>query len=1020
MRNSIAAVLFLLLGSFPASAKSVVFWQSGFPTIDSRPVAREVLAKALGEGETVFAGIDALKNSATLKGADLMVLPYGSALPADAWSEIQGHLRAGGSLLILGGRPFRVPVRAAAGSYIQERPQDTYAREINIRHTYEAPRTGDAKFAWKSGYSFLRSPAIRARRFFALEGRLNGLGYMVNSEGLEVAAPVVVADHAGAGSRSNSMAGSRIVMLDFDPEEGFWESDDGVLLLGEAAEYARQGAVSFWTEVLFSTLKPGEMPQAAVHLRDARRERTGARVNGEAKLQILSDGKVLDDTQISCSGAKVDADVFFHKAFPPGFYVLRGEYSNAGRVREAYQNGFWVEDEQMLATGPKLGVMGDFLTRDGKVFFPVGTNHFTTEANGWDFSGPRNAWVWERDFADMARYGVTFVRTGVWMGNSRFVEPSSGAVNERFIRNLEAYFLCARRHGIIVNFTFFSFSPHSGGDQPGTQPPNPYIDPGAVRAQQDYIVSIVNRFRAVPWLCWDLINEPSFSNPNRLWKGNTPNGDPAEAAAWRKWLRGKYAGLRELGAAWSVPEEQLGSFDSIPLPSEQDLAFARYRNLRAVRALDYNLFAQDMFSQWVRSMITAIRSAGSDQLVNVGQDEGGVADRVLNQFYASAGVAFTTNHSYWRDDALLWDSVAAKRPGVPNIVGETGYQPVWAPDGTWRYDEVKGYALQEKKWVLGFAAANSGVLHWDWDREVDFGIKRSDGSAKTWQPMMREMARFAEAAASRATRLIEPQTAVVLPQSLQLSVLNGTALEAQQKAVRALFYHARAQAYAVGEYQIGHLGNPKLIILPAPVGLSAKAWEVIRGKVEAGATLLVSGRFDGDAHFHPTGRQKEAGLPYEPGALTIRENLMRWPGGEARLIFGGDKTTYLDRAFLPDGSAWAERALGKGKILFAPLPMELNENLQAVGAVYRYAAKSAGVDPVYSTELDDPGILICPTRFPGATLYVLVSESSGRDVSFRDLTSGKQFSSTLDPGRSAMLLVADDGALLASYNWSVR
>ena len=42
----------------------------------------------------------------------------------------------------------------------------------------------------------------------------------------------------------------------------------------------------------------------------------------------------------------------------------------------------------LLTSGPVLGVQGDFLTRDGKPFFPVGTNYFNTEENGWDFSGP--------------------------------------------------------------------------------------------------------------------------------------------------------------------------------------------------------------------------------------------------------------------------------------------------------------------------------------------------------------------------------------------------------------------------------------------------------------------------------------------------------------------------------------------------------------------------------------------------------------------------------------------------------
>ena len=123
---------------------------------------------------------------------------------------------------------------------------------------------------------------------------------------------------------------------------------------------------------------------------------------------------------------------------------------------------------------------------------------------------------------------------------------------------------------------------------------------------------------------------------------------------------------------------------------------------------------------------------------------------------------------------------------------------------------------------------------------------------------------------------------------------------------------------------------------------------------------------------------------------------------------------------LADGSSWTEQPLGKGRVLYSPLPLELNDNLEAVGDVYRYALKTAGVAPAYSTSLQDPGILICPTRFPHATLYVLASESSQREVSFRDRSSGKEFSGRLEPGRAALLLVGDDSSVLASYNWNIR
>jgi hypothetical protein len=299
-------------------------------------------------------------------------------------------------------------------------------------------------------------------------------------------------------------------------------------------------------------------------------------------------------------------------------------------------------------------------------------------------------------------------------------------------------------------------------------------------------------------------------------------------------------------------------------------------------------------------------------------------------------------------------------------------------------------------------------------------MKRSDGSAKIWQYMMRSIAGFAAKTSAWATEVFQPEIAIVLPQSLQLSVLNARALEAQHNSVRALYQYARSEAYAVGEYQIETLGDPKLIILPSPFGLTPAAWQAIRGKVEEGATLLASGPFDGDAHFLPTGRHREAGLVYDRGHLTARETLLKWPEGEARLTYGGDKTTFLDCAVLPDGGTWAEKKLGKGRILFAPLPLEMNDNLAAVGSVYRYAMKVAGVMPTYSTAMQDPGMLICPTRFARATLYVLTSESLQRDVDFHDQRSGRRFSGVLEPGRAALLLVGTDGDLIASYNWTAR
>jgi hypothetical protein len=1016
----LASTLFLigLAASSAATAQNaaphiVVLAQPGFPSIATEPVPHATLTNALGDA--TFATVDELASGAALSGASLLVMPYGSAIPVAAWPQIERFLHSGGNLLVLGGQPLRVPVLGdKEGSLTQLAPQDSYSRLIDFRHSYAVPLTAEpTHFAWRDGYSFLPKLEVHAQQVFAEEGRLNGLGYLNAADGTHLAAPVIVSDHDG----------SRIVALPFTPAPGYWASADGINLIRAAARYAAVGATALSIETQYSTLRPGELPELTLHLRTP----AGRSIAGEARIELLDGAQVIDTAKLPLGSATPDVPVPFHKPLGKGLYTLHATWTPTGArdPQEFADNGLLVEDRSALETGDALGTHGDFLSLGDKPFFPVGTNYFTTEENGWDFSGPRNAAVWDHDFADMERHGVNFVRTGVWMSNAKFVEPSTGEANERFLRNLEAFLAAAHRHNIAINFTCFAFSPRVGEqrrrpDQPGTvepPPPNPYLDKSTVQAEHDYVLSIVRRFAHVPWLSYDLINEPSFSNPRVIFHGNVPNGDPAEVSAWQSWLQTRYTSLGTLADAWRVTPAQLGDWKSIPLPKQADLTYDRYGNPDEVRALDYNLFAQDMFSGWVRGMVSTIRGAGSAQLINVGQDEGGVTNRVLNQFYATAGVAFTTDHTYWQDDALLWDSVAAKRPGLPNITGETGYQPAWNPDGSWRYDELTGTAIEERKWALGFAAGSSGAMQWDWAREPDFGIERSDGSAKLWENMMRDLGRFATAAAPYATGFTLPQVAILLPQSLQLSVYNSEALAAQQAAVRDLYNYDRTEAYAVGEYQTDTLGTPKLIILPSAMGLSDKAWTDIEARVRAGAVLLISGPFSADPHLHATDRAQKLGIPAMLAPLQLRDDTIQSPAGNDPLIYGSMKTTILDRDVLPDGKTWTELPLGQGKVLFSAFPLELNDTLQTVADVYAYAIKTAGITPTYTTGVKNPGILICPTQLPHATLYVLTSETATMPVSFKDERSGKSFSGTLNAGRAALLLISDKGELLTSYHW---
>jgi hypothetical protein len=1021
MKHRFALLALASLFLVPASyGKAVVYWQDGFPSIDSQAPSRADLEEALRALSPVFVSLDDLRRPEALQAGDLLVLPYGSAFPADAWDAIRTHLYQV-NLLNIGGRPFTVPVWRDAGGWRRESPQPTYSRELGIEHTLIASEN-TGQFAWDQEGPPHNPVNIRARTVFVLaadgnNGRRRGLGFFLNANGDRVSAPIV-ADDLGQARR---------VFLNFDPQPGFWDSADGLRLLGEAAAYAARGPVRLWVDLDRLSLEPGDRASGTIDIRRATYQPSSAR------LELRLGDRVLSTLNFPLTNASTIAAV--HQAFTfetpltePGLYAVCVTLGGA-KDEERYTTGLWVRNETLLHSGQPLKAGRDYFQLGGKPFLPVGANYFSTDPFGASFfvggSLGGNAWLWDRDFTEMEKQGVTMVRTGVWMNRARYLENNTDSGSERFLRAVEAFLLSAARHHIQIVFTLFAFEPQTiAGPGPGQDRgylgpgSNPYTDPVAIGVQRVWVESIASRFKDVPFLSFDLVNEPSYSNPRRLWKGNTPNADPTEIAAWREWLAHRYSSPAALAGAWRIPQSELTSFSSVALPDPSDLEPARTGNLRLARAIDYNLFAQDAFSKWATAMIAAIRAAGAPQAIAVGQDEGGVANRVLNQFYGATALDYTVNHTWWRDDALLWDSLMAKRPDKPNLIGETGPQPAWAPDGDWRWDESTALPLHERKLVLGFAAANAGALHWDWARGDVFGLLRQDGSYKPWMGTLSGIARFAQAAQPFATETRRPPIAIVVPQSLQLSAWNDLALEAQQKSVRALYNYARQSAYAVGEYQLDLLGDPKLIIVPAPWILHREAWDQLIAKVRAGATLLISGRIDADEHFWSQSVRTQEWAPgYQPGLLATRENVVSWPSGSVHLTYAGDKTTLLERGILPGDATFLEAKLGNGRLFYVPLPLELAESLDSIGRIYRYAITKASIARVYETTVDDPGILICPTQLPDATLYALTSESSTpASFSLRDLASGATLDIHLPPGRAALAVVTHAGKIAASYN----
>jgi hypothetical protein len=995
-----------------------VLWEEDFPSIDTCATTQERLRAVASTGDTVrFVGLAEL-SAALVDSATVLITPYGSAFPKAAWTVLFDFLKRGGSWVNLGGAPLSRPVRRHAdGRWHVEVPQTAYSKALFINQAFPIDLEGSERWEWTGALArqdpspplpecarawslqvrftdtkdFPREQGSSGTRDAALQTQLYAL-----RQDRRVAAPIVIVDRL-----RGPFAGGRWVLVNAELTAPLDPA-----LLRALCRQAVQGPIELEVHASFACYYPGECPGAVIRVK-AHRQR------GDARLKIVVTHADVEVASRESALALTGMPTFLRVEWPdaetasPGLYTVQAHLSpaNGEGVVEAV-GGFWRYDEPLLHSGRPLTLNRDYFERDGQPYPVMGTTYMAGDTHRKFLFEPNPA-VWDRDFAAMKAAGVNMVRTGLWTAWKRaMLDP--GAVDEGVLRAFTAFLLTARTYDIPVIFNFFAFTPEEWGGG------NPYLDPRAVEAQRELVAAFAQRFAGVDDLIWDFINEPSFSSPARTWS-TRPNYDAFERAAWAAWLQ-------ERASAFSADEADADPDDvwrerwrltpntPLDLPALADFQDQHiFQGTHPLRVLDYRLFAQERFNRWVSALAQAVRSNGNPhQLITVGQDEGGTGDRPNPHFFAEV-VDFTTNHSWWQNDDLLWDSVMTKTPNKPNLIQETGIMFVENVDGGYRRSPEACAGLLKHKLALAFAAGCAGAIQWLWntnvtmdsDNEVGIGFLRADGTEKPELDAFRGLAQiFWENRRLMVGRQLE-EIAIVVPYSNLFSVRN-TADAATRRAIRVLEYDLGLPTRTVSEYHLQEIGDPKLLLLPSPRVLTQECWEALLAKVEAGATLLATGFLEADAYGRPVPRLTPFGLKTRPQPVLREERIV--PEGAGTTVYGtfeGDKLHKLERAQgveAPLTSLYAWRH-GRGLILYCPLPMELSSSAYQTLHLYKAALQLAAFDTSQSSHL--LGLLVRRVEFAHATLYLLVSESSSEAASPEKIPFGLRVA----PGDAAVAFV---------------
>jgi hypothetical protein len=938
----------------------------------------------------------------------LLVLPYGSAFPEEAWPDIYRFLRHGGNLLVLGGRPFtRSAYRDNAGWKVRDysvrftRPlmidqyQATSGSEgldfqTNPDMTVQLP-----VFAWKRAFSpVIRLSAVdlyaRGGSAGSIDARLDALAWGAK-DGRKLAAPVIQVDHL-----KNGFDGGRWIFLAAELAPEFYGAAQAGEMVRALAESALQGSQEFTVRPVLPLYLPGEPVELEVLWRLTAQPAPPLTV----AITTYSQSQPSSRSQATFS-LPASQPLVLPPPASKGLWIMEAKLVEGETVRATYRSAFWIRDEAYLTSGSRLAVNRDFFELDGQPLAVVGTTYMSSEVQRLYFEHP-NVYVWDRDLAQIHDAGLNMIRTGWWTGWDKFCDEN-GQPYERTLRTLEAYLMTARKNGLPVQFNLFAFLPEVLGGG------NPYLDPEAVRKQQTLVAAVAGRFHNVPYLAWDFINEPSISH--RLWTMR-PSGDTIELERWNQWLDQRYRDRARLAASWNLPAATLGG--AVPLPAESEFtARGMYTGRNSLKVYDFFLFAQDTFSDWVQIMRQAVRDAGSRQLVTVGQDEGGIQDRLSPAFWGPL-VDFTTNHSWWQNDFLLWDSLLAKQPGQPLLIQETGLQRELDLDEIARRSPENEAALLERKMAISFIQG-SGAIEWLWhtnsymteSNETPIGAIRPDATEKPEATVMRGFAKFAKTLHPHLRSPEQPAIAIITSQAAQFSVRADLQLEAQRKAVRALAYYDRLAAFAIAENQIEKLGSPRLAILPSPQALTETAWRSLKKYVSEGGNLLITGPVDREEHWHTTTRAAELKLDADAEPLTYHNATVSLGDRVVPLSFDQQKQGLLESLRFRDGPTFKEIAYGKGRIFWAAYPVELAEGTQAAADLYSYVCSRLGMKPAFELKSPlPPGVLVYPVVLGDSILYVMTSENADdAKVDLLDKLTGVRLTFKLPAQHAALAVI---------------
>ncbi|NOY79591.1 MAG: hypothetical protein GXP31_01170 [Kiritimatiellaeota bacterium] len=954
-----------------------------------------------GFGVTYLRAGDAA-NAAVLTPANfaVLVVPCAPFYPAAGKSALQQYLRQGGAFFSIGGYAFDELLTRTDRGWSRYGPTVTAAEMdrgvkvrplVNTRFGTPGDTLGlrpEQIGVFDPAYELLRVAGVRAAPVQHL---------LPSSWGRKTLRPAGFAAVAMTGSNSPvfpRVYGRSIPVL--QAVDRFGRSRGPVLTLvhNYAGPYSRAGWA--FTGVTDQDLFDGRFPALdrlfvdlierlcrPVFLRELRTDlacyRPGETVHLSVRLTAAKEGRsdlrlrfTVDGVSAGECEAPVDEEgpavvSWTVPAQGTDFCRVRCVLIEGDRTLDELQTGFTVWTEDTVRAGPRIRFRDNYFLFNGMPTFLCGTNQ---TGMMW-FSANENPLVWERDFRRMRDYGLDMLRILHFSPFAREERPDKGPFGALELkrtppkitrRKTDAIVQTAQKHNVGVFLVLHDWLPVALTD-------------AELAAERDWARFWAGRYRRVPGIFYDIQNEPSVRTPNR----------PDLRKLFQAWLEARYGSLDAAFVHWRASGG----------PATLDLGTSGRADWADLRSRDLDLFRVFLFNRWAGANAAGVREGAPGVPVTVGFLQNLTAAEKL---LGSKELDFVNTHYYGGLDRFrgVLKLIDRRWQGKSFSLGEFGARQ--AHDAR-THGKIGDPAEASVNWFLavGHYALGMGasfIANWDWKDFTDcvfpWGVNFSDLTPKPVLEAYRNM--------SLLFRSIRPR---YVPPSFFLLVPDGTRFGAHSKEVNAAMVRsinwlldANAPFGVINEWDLSGLpASARALVWPLAYAPDDGTFDQVRHFVEEGGALLVTGDFRFSSERRPERAERV-------GALNLPAPKFRPMAPFARGVAELPSTPFAGR-------------LGRGRVLWAPRPLELLED--ASGAeLYRRFVLGAGVGAI-DVKPESASVHV----FEGKALEgrYLTAYNAGGEAVLAQIRSVDRLPSVelgLGPAGTGFLVVGNDGRVIAA------